>query len=60
MIIATKIYFKACTACRGDMYANEDQYGDYVQCLQCARIVDSVGRERPAAAPASEPIKEAV
>ena len=34
------IYFKACPRCRGDMYLNDDQYGRYMECLQCGYEVD--------------------
>jgi hypothetical protein len=36
----TQILFKSCLKCGGDMYHNEDRYGAYYQCLQCARIVE--------------------
>jgi hypothetical protein len=36
----TRILFKACQKCGGDMYHNEDRYGAYYQCIQCARIVE--------------------
>ena len=35
------IYFKGCPRCRGDMYLTSDQYGRYVECLQCGYEVDA-------------------
>ncbi len=35
------IYFKACPRCRGDIYLNNgDQYGRYLECLQCGYEAD--------------------
>ena len=32
------IYFKGCPRCQGDMNTCWDQYGRYLQCLQCGFI----------------------
>ena len=30
------IWFKACPKCRvGDLYLDQDQYGEYIRCFQC-------------------------
>ncbi len=34
------IGFRKCDRCQGDVYATGDMYGDYLQCLQCGRMVD--------------------
>ena len=36
----SRILFKACQTCSGDLYHNEDRYGGYLQCIQCSRIVE--------------------
>ena len=36
----TKLYFKACLKCGGDMYQDRDAYGAFQKCLQCGRIID--------------------
>ncbi len=36
----TRLYFKACLKCGGDMYLDRDVYGTFQKCLQCGRIVD--------------------
>ncbi|MBI4200811.1 MAG: hypothetical protein HY531_00805 [Chloroflexi bacterium] len=35
------IYFKACPRCHGDMHLSKDQYGQYVECIQCGYEVES-------------------
>ena len=34
------IGFRKCERCQGDVYSKGDMYGDYLQCLQCGRLVD--------------------
>ena len=36
------IHFKACPRCRGDMSFTGDQYGGYLECLQCGYEADFV------------------
>jgi hypothetical protein len=33
-------FFRACPKCHGDMYVERDNYGAYVQCLQCGLLRD--------------------
>ena len=30
----------SCPRCRGSLYANRDQYGNYNECLQCGYMID--------------------
>ena len=32
------LYLKGCPRCRGDIYADSDEYGAYRQCLQCGFV----------------------
>ena len=32
--------FKGCPKCHGDLYVDRDLYGTYIQCFQCAFMVD--------------------
>ncbi len=34
------IHFKACPKCYGDLYLNEDSFGEYFHCLQCGYMLD--------------------
>ena len=34
------IKFKACPRCRGDVLLDKDRYGFYLQCVQCAHMID--------------------
>lgn len=34
------IYFKACPKCSGTVVMREDDFGTYLQCLNCSRIVE--------------------
>ncbi len=36
------ITFKACPRCRGDLYRDQDKYGEFDSCLQCGAAVDTV------------------
>ncbi len=36
----TKLYFKACLKCGGDVHSDRDAYGFFQKCLQCGRIID--------------------
>jgi Zn ribbon nucleic-acid-binding protein len=35
------LYYKACPRCRGDLQYREDQFGPFVQCIQCGYIKDA-------------------
>ncbi|MBI4201020.1 MAG: hypothetical protein HY531_01870 [Chloroflexi bacterium] len=35
------IYFKACPRCHGDMHLSKDQYGQYLECIQCGYEAES-------------------
>ncbi len=39
--------FKGCPRCRGDLHADRDRYGKYIECLQCGFIED-LGKESDA------------
>lgn len=44
------IYFKTCPRCQGDMVLSGDQYGRYMECLQCGyerEVTDTSGRAVP-------------
>jgi len=45
VMISNRILFKSCNKCGGDLCHNEDQYGAYWQCLQCAYLVEVNGAE---------------
>ena len=34
------LFFKACPKCPGDMQVNRDQYGEFIECLQCGLLRD--------------------
>ncbi len=34
------IKFKVCPRCNGDLYLNQDNFGKYVNCLQCGYMKD--------------------
>ena len=65
------IYFKSCVRCRGDVRLDSDNYGWFLQCLQCgfqrdlpaglvpAPAYPTVPAQRPRA-PRQEPYAEAV
>jgi hypothetical protein len=36
-------FLKTCPRCRGDMYLENDRYGDYRKCAQCGHIVELEG-----------------
>jgi len=40
------IYFKACPRCKGDMVVDKDQYGHYMECLQCGYETDAPGTSK--------------
>lgn len=44
--ISRSILFKSCDKCGGDLCRNEDQYGAYWQCLQCAYLIEIAAAER--------------
>ena len=35
------LYLKACPRCSGDMQLNMDQFGRYMECLQCGFLLSS-------------------
>ncbi len=35
------IVFKSCVRCQGDVHVREDQYGQYLDCLQCGATTDA-------------------
>jgi DNA-directed RNA polymerase subunit M/transcription elongation factor TFIIS len=35
------VYFKSCPRCGGDVHADKDWYGAYVNCLQCGWSKDA-------------------
>ena len=37
---ASRLRFKACRKCGGDVYLDRDAYGVFQTCLQCGRMVD--------------------
>ena len=37
------IYFKECPKCHGDLLVKEDNYGQYISCIQCGFMRDLVG-----------------
>ena len=37
------IKFKGCPKCQGDLYLNQDMYGNYFNCLQCGYTKDVTG-----------------
>jgi DNA-directed RNA polymerase subunit M/transcription elongation factor TFIIS len=43
--ISRSILFKSCNKCGGDLCRNEDRYGAYWQCLQCAYLIEIVTAE---------------
>ena len=36
------IHFKGCPKCHGDLYLNEDSFGQFLNCLQCGYMWDLV------------------
>jgi hypothetical protein len=40
MIPAGTIKFKACPRCKGDVLLDKDRYGYYLECIQCAHMID--------------------
>jgi DNA-directed RNA polymerase subunit M/transcription elongation factor TFIIS len=34
------MYFNACPKCRGTVVRREDDFGTYLQCLSCSRIIE--------------------
>ena len=39
------LYLKACPRCRGDVKFADDQYGKYLECLQCGYTIDGNDRK---------------
>jgi hypothetical protein len=45
------IVFKGCVRCQGDVHVKDDQYGKYLDCLQCGAVTEvPVQIENPAIA----------
>ncbi len=38
------IKLKACPKCHGDLYLESDQYGRYMNCLQCGYLRELLGQ----------------
>ena len=34
------LYLKTCPKCRGDLYRENDMYGDYTACCQCGCVLN--------------------
>jgi len=34
------MYFNACAKCKGTIVLSEDHYGQYLQCINCSRIIE--------------------
>ncbi len=34
------IVFKSCIRCEGDIHVKSDQYGKYLDCLQCGAVTE--------------------
>ena len=41
-VVQLMIKFKVCPRCHGDLYLNEDNFGKYLNCLQCGYMKDAV------------------
>jgi DNA-directed RNA polymerase subunit RPC12/RpoP len=39
------LYLKACPRCHGDIALDDDQYGRYMECLQCGFLIRSKAEE---------------
>ncbi len=61
------IKFKGCPKCGGDLCSREDQYGKFLNCLQCGYLKDlladnlnnnAINSEAPAKAPVKKPVKK--
>ncbi|MFQ6028891.1 MAG: hypothetical protein ACE5Q6_15515 [Dehalococcoidia bacterium] len=33
-------YIKACPKCTGDLYVDQDQFGTFLECIQCGLVRD--------------------
>ncbi|MDA1256314.1 MAG: hypothetical protein O3C10_00500 [Chloroflexi bacterium] len=48
------LYLKSCPRCRGDIQLDTDQFGLYMECLQCGFLIRSKAEEkRTSEAPSS-------
>jgi DNA-directed RNA polymerase subunit RPC12/RpoP len=47
------LYLKACPRCHGDIALDNDQYGRYMECLQCGFLIRSRAEEKSSAATTS-------
>jgi hypothetical protein len=45
-VIAEMMWLKGCPKCTGDLVAEEDEYTEYIKCLQCGRILTGTEEER--------------
>lgn len=41
------LYLKACPRCHGDIALDDDQFGRYMECLQCGFLVRPKAEETP-------------
>lgn len=48
------IRFKACPKCGGDLYVNKDNYGTFVNCMQCGYLKDVTEETQAPRAPIQE------
>jgi DNA-directed RNA polymerase subunit RPC12/RpoP len=44
------LYLKACPRCHGDIALDDDQYGRYMECLQCGFLIRSKAEDKPSTA----------
>ncbi len=40
------MWLKGCPKCSGDLVHEEDEYTEYIKCLQCGRILNAVEEQR--------------
>ena len=40
------LYLKACPRCRGDIQLDTEQYGRYMECLQCGFLIRSKAEDK--------------
>jgi DNA-directed RNA polymerase subunit RPC12/RpoP len=41
------LYLKACPRCHGDIALDDDQFGRYMECLQCGFLVRPKAEDTP-------------
>jgi Zn-finger nucleic acid-binding protein len=40
------MWLKACPRCRGDLFLESDEYGRFVNCIQCGGVLDKAQEDR--------------